>query len=157
MRPRGDFEFWRKHIRRAIFTGRWADKKRDLPALLRSEWGATRFHIYQYYSALVEAGRFDDLLAFVGPRRGPRGEKVGHLLRLINRPKPLWDASTISRMSKELELALRYDIDPNLVLGFLAEVGNQQQIIRCYEENIRPEAVDRYTLTMRPGKASPTV
>ena len=124
---------------------------------MQTEWGATRFHVYRYYRKLDEAGFYDDLVAFVGPRRGPKGERVGNLLRLINQPKTLWDASTTSRISKELELALRHDINPKLVLGFLSEVGNQQRIIRCYEEEIRPEAVDRYTLKWRPDKASPTV
>ncbi|KWV95524.1 hypothetical protein [Erythrobacter sp. AP23] len=151
-----DFQGWKTRIRKAILAGRRAEQKLEPQALLQTEWGATRFHLYRYYRALDEAGFYDDLVAFVGPRRGPKGERVGHLLRLINKPKALWNASTTSRISKELELALQHDINPKLVLGFLSEVGNQQRIIRCYEKEIRPEAAERYTLKWWPVKSKPT-
>lgn len=126
-----------------------SDNKTDIPPA-HTLYGALRFHCYGYLLALSDAGLLVQLCDSVAVTTGPRRSPALVLLRLLEPTKgQLLSPSHRSRVAAELELALRHDIDPKTVLGFLYEVGNQTMILDAHSRNITPAAVERYRREFR--------
>lgn len=141
-----DFDGWRRYLRNLILAARRREQKHDYVPLIESEWGAARFYIYDYYRRLSQANEMDALVDYLGPKTGPYGKRSGHILRLIDRPSDLLHRSKKSRIARDLEFALSFDINPKLVLGFLSEVGSQKAIFDSYKNDRHHEAADRYSI-----------
>lgn len=140
-----DFDAWRRYLRGRILAARKRETKADIIPLVDTEWGAARFHIYGYYFRLDEAGYIQVLIDHLGPRPGPRAEGANHLLRLVSQPTEILHPSKKSRMARDLELALMYNIKPKIVLGFLSEVGSQKAMFENYSSKIHWKVADRYS------------
>ena len=141
-----NFDDWGRYLRKRILKARKREQQVSSVPLIQTEWGASRYYLYEYYRSLDQANLVDSLIEKLGPRRGPRGERAGHLLRLVEKPKPFLHVSKKSRLARDLEFALSYDINPKLVLGFLCEVGSQKAIQDSFHHDIHHEAAERYCI-----------
>lgn len=133
-----------------IANARKRERERRSVPPRETEYGALRVGVYDYLFRLKKAKLLPKLEAHIALTRFTRGPNVGaagSVLRLIalDRSAHL-TAPRRSRVARELDFALRQNIDPELILGFLYEIGSQTDVLGEAKKTRTPEAVQRYRL-----------
>jgi hypothetical protein len=144
-----DFDAWGRHLRAVWKRAEEQEWREESLPPLESKYGALRSSAYGYLYRLKQANLLDELQEHFELKgrfmRGPKVSAAAWVLRLLELKPSGQESSKRTRIAYELDFALRHNIDPARILGFIYEAGGQDAIIEYAQSNRKPEAVSRYS------------
>lgn len=153
-----DFDQWAQHIAAQIRRARAKERKGRATLLRETEWGAAAYNFFQYIDVLERKKLFVELEKHLGRARGARPSRSGLVMRLVERTNGqghLLSPTRRSRLSAQLEIARKMQVDPDLILGFLCEIGGQRDVKSVRYDDTKRKALRGYRKRHRRPKTNP--